>query len=135
MKEKKRGKDGAKNRAEDGRSGAEGSSQTDSPKEMSSKSICEDDSSTQEVRRLSESTTRLQDYIKELLPLAVTALGMQLLVRGGAQAKDLLRRVTSRRRNRCELSLIAAVIALVQQDKTLFAALSAQTKFKLDYVL
>jgi len=33
------------------------------------------------------------------------------------------------------LSLIAAVIALVQQDKTLFAALSVQTKFKLDYVL
>jgi hypothetical protein len=33
------------------------------------------------------------------------------------------------------LSLIAAVIALVQQDKTLFAALSAQTKLKLDYVL
>jgi len=67
--------------------------------------------------------------------MAVTTLGMQLLVRGGAQARDLLRRVTSRRRNRCELSLIAAVIALVQQDKTLFAALSAQTKFKLDYVL
>src|SRR5215470_7764303 len=67
--------------------------------------------------------------------MAVTALGMHLLVRGGAQAKDLLRRVTSRRRNRCELSLIAAVIALVQQDKTLFAALSAQTKLKLDYVL
>lgn len=67
--------------------------------------------------------------------MAVTALGMRLLVRGGAQANELLRRVTSRRRDRCELSLIAAVIALVQQDKTLFAALSAQTKFKLDYVL
>jgi hypothetical protein len=67
--------------------------------------------------------------------MALTALGMQLLVRGGAQAKELLRRVASRRRDRCELSLIAAIIALVQQDKTLFAALSAQTKFKLDYVL
>jgi len=67
--------------------------------------------------------------------VALTALGMQLLVRGGGQAKELLRRVTSRRRNRCELSLIAAVIALVQQDKTLFAALSAKTKLKLDYVL
>jgi hypothetical protein len=33
------------------------------------------------------------------------------------------------------LNLIAAVIALVQQDKTLFAALSAQAKFKLDDVL
>jgi hypothetical protein len=67
--------------------------------------------------------------------MAVTALGMRLLVRGGAQANELLRRVTSRRRGRCELSLIAAVIALVQQDKTLFAALPAQTKLKLDYVL
>jgi len=67
--------------------------------------------------------------------MAVTALGMRLLVRGGAQAKELLRRVASRRRDRCELSLIAAVIALVQQDKTLFAALSEETKFKLDYVL
>jgi len=43
--------------------------------------------------------------------------------------------VASRRRNRPELSLIAAVIALIQRDKTLFAALSAQTKLKLDYVL
>src|SRR5882672_8946507 len=52
--------------------------------------------------------------------MALTALGMQLLVRGGTQARELLRRVASRRRGRCELSLIAAVIALVQQDKTLF---------------
>ena len=67
--------------------------------------------------------------------MALTALGMRLLVGGGAQAKELLRRVASRRRGRCELSLIAAIIALVQQDKTLFDALSAQTKLKLDYVL
>jgi len=60
---------------------------------------------------------------------------MRLLVRGRAQAKELLRRVASRRRDLCELSLIAAVIALVQQDKSMFAALSAQTKLKLDYVL
>jgi len=67
--------------------------------------------------------------------MALTALGMQLLVRGGTQRQELLRRVASRRCDRCELSLIAAVIALVQNDKTLFAALSARTKFKLDYVL
>jgi len=60
---------------------------------------------------------------------------MRLLVRGGSQAKELLRRVLSRRCDRCELSLIAAVIALVQQDKSMFAVLSAQTKLKLDYVL
>jgi hypothetical protein len=65
----------------------------------------------------------------------VTALGMRLLVRGGAQAKELLRRVASLRRDRCELSLIATVIALVQRDKSMFAVLSAQTKLKLDYVL
>jgi hypothetical protein len=67
--------------------------------------------------------------------VVLTALGMRLLVRGGRQAQELLRRVASRRGNRCELSLIEAVIALVQKDKTLFAALSAQTKLKLDYVL
>jgi Transposase DDE domain len=67
--------------------------------------------------------------------MALTALGMRLLVRGGLQAQELMRRVASRRRNRRELSLIATVIALVQNDKRLFAALSSQTKFKLDYVL
>ena len=46
MKEKKRGKDEDKNRAEDGRPGADGSSQTDSPNEMASNSTCES------VRRL-----------------------------------------------------------------------------------
>jgi hypothetical protein len=67
--------------------------------------------------------------------MALTVLGMKLLVRGGAQTQELLRRVASRRRNRCELSLIAAVIVLVQEDKPLFAALLAHTKLKLDYVL
>jgi transposase len=51
IKEKKRGKDEAKNRAEEIRSVAEENSQTDSPKEMSSKSTCEGDSSPQEVTR------------------------------------------------------------------------------------
>jgi len=67
--------------------------------------------------------------------LALTALGMRLLVPGDARARTLLRRVVSRRNARCELSLIAAVTKLVQQDKSLFTALSAQTKLKLDYVL
>jgi hypothetical protein len=51
-KEKKCGKDEAKNRAEDGRSEAKGSFQTDSPKETASNSTCEGDSSIQEVIRL-----------------------------------------------------------------------------------
>src|SRR5215813_7832216 len=49
MKEKKRGKDEANNRAEESRSVAEENSQTDSTKEMSSKSTCEGDSSPQKV--------------------------------------------------------------------------------------
>ena len=51
MKEKKLGKDEAKNRAEESESGAEKNSQTDSPKETSSKPTCEGDSSPQEVTR------------------------------------------------------------------------------------
>src|SRR5262245_41929514 len=52
MKEKKQSKDEAKNRAEEIRSGAGESSQTDSPKESASSSTCKGYSSTQEVRRL-----------------------------------------------------------------------------------
>jgi hypothetical protein len=52
MKGKKQGKDEAKNGAEESRPGVEESSQNDSPKEPASSSTCEDDSSTQEVRRL-----------------------------------------------------------------------------------
>jgi hypothetical protein len=52
MKEKKLGKDGAKNRIEESRSWAEESSQTDLSKESASSSAYQSDSSTQEVRRL-----------------------------------------------------------------------------------
>ncbi|HKQ91549.1 MAG TPA: IS66 family transposase [Blastocatellia bacterium] len=51
MKMKKQGKDEAKNRAEESRSGAEENSQADSPKETASNSTCESDSSPQEVTR------------------------------------------------------------------------------------
>jgi Transposase DDE domain len=67
--------------------------------------------------------------------LVLTSVGMRLLLRRGPQARRLLRRVASRRRDRCELSLIAAVIALVQQDGSLFAALSTRTKFNLEATL
>lgn len=67
--------------------------------------------------------------------LALTSLGMRLLLHRGPQARRLLRRVASRRRDRCELSLIAAVIARVQQDRSLFAALSACTKLNLEATL
>lgn len=64
--------------------------------------------------------------------LALTSLGMRLLLCGGPQACRLLRRVASRRRDRCELSLIAAVIALVHQDRSLMRALSTRTKLNLE---
>lgn len=67
--------------------------------------------------------------------LVLTTLGMALLIRGGPDALRLLRRVASRRSNRCELSLIAAVIALVQQDRCLFTALSPHTKLNLKATL
>ena len=67
--------------------------------------------------------------------LVLTTLGMALLMRGGPEAKQLLRRVASRRRGRCELSLVAAMIALVQKDHSLFVALSTETKFNLEATL
>jgi len=67
--------------------------------------------------------------------LVLTTLGMKLLIKGGPSARSLLRRVASRRRDRCELSLIAAVVALVQKDRSLFGALSPQTKLNLEATL
>jgi hypothetical protein len=67
--------------------------------------------------------------------LVLTTLGMALLIRGGPGARQLLRRVASRRRGRCELSLVSAMIALVQKDRSLFAALSPQTKLNLEVTL
>ncbi len=67
--------------------------------------------------------------------LVLTTLGMALLMRGGPEAKQLLRRVASRRKGRCELSLVSAMIALVQKDRSLFAALSPQTKINLEATL
>jgi hypothetical protein len=63
--------------------------------------------------------------------LVLTTLGMTLLIRGGKQARGLLRRVTSRRSDRCELSWITVTIALLQQDWSLITALSSQTKLDL----
>jgi hypothetical protein len=67
--------------------------------------------------------------------LVLTTLGMTFLIRGGPGAKQLLRRVASRRRGRCELSLVAAIIALAQQERSLFVALSPHTKLNLEATL
>lgn len=64
--------------------------------------------------------------------LVLTTLGMKLLLRGGATAQALLRRVASRRQGRCELSLVSAMIYLLQADRSLFIALSPHTKLNLE---
>jgi hypothetical protein len=51
--------------------------------------------------------------------LVVVTLASRLLLRQGAQA-SLLRRVVSRRRGRCELSLVSAMITLLHQEPGLY---------------
>ena len=65
--------------------------------------------------------------------IALTTLAIKLFVRNGNTAQLLLRRVTSRKRKRCELSLVAAIIALIQQDPSFLNLLSINTKLKLLY--
>lgn len=67
--------------------------------------------------------------------LILITLGTFCLLAGGQGAKRLLRRVASRRRGRCELSLVSATLSLLQQDRTLLARLLSFTKFKLDNTL
>jgi hypothetical protein len=62
--------------------------------------------------------------------LVMTSLGSTLLLTQGPRAKDLLRRVVSRRRGRCELGLVSAMVSLLQQDKTLYGDLCPHVKLK-----
>jgi Transposase DDE domain len=64
--------------------------------------------------------------------LVVASLATRLLLRRDAQAGALLRRVASRRRGRCELSLVSAMISLLHQDPGLYAHLAPRIKLKLD---
>jgi hypothetical protein len=64
--------------------------------------------------------------------LVVVTLARRLLLRHGAQASALLRRVASRRRGRCELSLVSAMISLLHQEPGLYAHLVPRMKLKLD---
>ncbi|HEY7183436.1 MAG TPA: hypothetical protein VIC84_18540, partial [Blastocatellia bacterium] len=48
-------------------------------------------------------------------------------IRGGPEAKQLLWRGDSRRRGRCELSQIVALIALAQKDRAFVFSISPQT--------
>jgi hypothetical protein len=64
--------------------------------------------------------------------LVVVSLGVKLLIRGGAGAVALLRRVASRRRGRWDLSVVSAMVCLLQTDKSLFAHLSPRSKLDLE---
>jgi uncharacterized membrane protein len=64
--------------------------------------------------------------------LVVASLATRLLLRGDTQARALLRRVASRRRGRCELSLISAMISLLHQDQSLYGYLIPRLKLKLE---
>jgi hypothetical protein len=64
--------------------------------------------------------------------LVVVSLGVRLLLRGGPRAVALLRRVASRRRGRWELSVVSAMVRLLQADKSLFGHLSSRIKLNLE---
>jgi hypothetical protein len=64
--------------------------------------------------------------------LVVVTLASRLLLRQGAQASALLRRVASRRRGRCELSLVSAMITLLHQEPGLYDHLVPRLKLKLE---
>lgn len=67
--------------------------------------------------------------------LVMTTLGSKLLLAHRHRARDLLRRVVSRRRGRCELGLVSAMVSLLQGDKTLYNALCPHVKLKLEATL
>jgi Transposase DDE domain len=64
--------------------------------------------------------------------LVVVSLASRLLLRRGEQAPALLRRVASRRRGRCESSLVSAMIGLLHQDPGLYDHLVPRMKLKLE---
>ena len=67
--------------------------------------------------------------------LVMTSLGSQLLLAPSRGAPHLLRRVASRRRGRCELGLIRAMVSLLKQDKTLYHKLCPHAKLRLEATL
>jgi hypothetical protein len=67
--------------------------------------------------------------------LVMTSLGSQLLLTPSRHAPDLLRRIASRRRGRCELGLISAMVCLLRQDKTLYDMLCPHAKLTLEATL
>jgi hypothetical protein len=64
--------------------------------------------------------------------LVVMSLATRLLLRGDQRASALLRRVMSRRRSRCELSVVSAMISLLHQDPGLYDHLVPRIKLKVE---
>jgi hypothetical protein len=64
--------------------------------------------------------------------LVVASLATRLLLRGDQHASALLRRVASRRRGRCALSLMRAMSSLLHQEPGLYDHLAPRMKLKLD---
>lgn len=64
--------------------------------------------------------------------LVMISLGCRLVLSPSRDASGLLRRVVSRRRRRCELGLVSAIVSLLRQDKTLYDKLSPHVKLKLE---
>jgi hypothetical protein len=67
--------------------------------------------------------------------LILVTLGTFWLLPNDRRAKQLLRRIASRRRSRCELSLVTAMLSLLRRDRSLMDCLLSFTKFNLDTVL
>jgi hypothetical protein len=64
--------------------------------------------------------------------LVVVSLATRLLLRRDQHASTLRRRVASRRRGRCELSLVSAMISLPHQEPGLYDHLAPRIKLKLE---
>jgi hypothetical protein len=64
--------------------------------------------------------------------LVVVSLEMRLLLGPGKPATALLRRVVSRCHGRCELSLVSAMVSLLQQDTGWYDSLAPRITLKLE---
>jgi len=86
--------------------------------------------------RVTETTAWSRFFALFAMALLVLAtLGAKLLLGGDGHARAYLRRVASRRRGRCELSVVSAVVSLLGQDCSLYQHLSGRTKLNLEGTL
>lgn len=67
--------------------------------------------------------------------LVIATLAAKLLLSAGKDVRAWLRRVASRRRGRCELSVVSAIVSLLSQDRSLYKHLSGRTKLNLEATL